>query len=243
MKKKTYVLGMALLLAGALAFAGAAQAAMWVGAELGANFIPSPSAKISPNGINSFNVNNILIAPAVIGGMTIGYDFVNSGFGAYGWPDWMKYFSIATDLTYNRLSVHNQTVTVAGNRVHLFPNADEADGYCVTWSFLLMAHYGFFPDSEVPTGRVVPYIGVGPGIMFSGINLGAWSAGQAGSTNIALVVEPGIRWMCMKNISIDTGFRWRYAAPQYSFSGVNGGKVELNSLSQLSVLVRANYHF
>ncbi len=41
----------------------------------------------------------------MIGGVTIGYDFVNAGFGAYAWPDWMKYFSFATDFTYNQLFI------------------------------------------------------------------------------------------------------------------------------------------
>ena len=44
------------------------------------------------------------------------------------------------------------------------------NGYVAVWTFLLMAHYGFLPDSEVPSGRVNPYIGVGPAIVFSGIN-------------------------------------------------------------------------
>ena len=34
----------------------------------------------------------------------------------------------------------------------------------VAWTFLFMAHYGFMPDSEVPSGRINPYIGVGPAI-------------------------------------------------------------------------------
>ena len=38
MKKKAYSLGVAVLLAALLAFAGVGQSAMWVGAESGANF-------------------------------------------------------------------------------------------------------------------------------------------------------------------------------------------------------------
>ncbi len=38
MKKKMYVLGMAVLVAALLALSGVAQSAMWVGAELGGNF-------------------------------------------------------------------------------------------------------------------------------------------------------------------------------------------------------------
>ena len=39
--KKIYVLAMVLLVAAVLALPGAAQSAMWVGGELGANFIGS----------------------------------------------------------------------------------------------------------------------------------------------------------------------------------------------------------
>ena len=39
--------------------------------------------------------------------------------------------------------------------------------------------------------------------------------------NVALVVEPGIRWVALTNVSIDTAFRWRYAAPSYSVNNVN----------------------
>ena len=42
MKKKTYVLGVAVMLAGLLALSGVAQSAMWVGAQLGGNFQPYP---------------------------------------------------------------------------------------------------------------------------------------------------------------------------------------------------------
>jgi len=47
---------------------------------------------------------NTFIRPSVIGGATIGYDFVNAGFGGRAWPDWMRYFSFAMDYTYNRLT-------------------------------------------------------------------------------------------------------------------------------------------
>ena len=43
----------------------------------------------------------------MIGGVTLGYDFVNTGFGAYAYPDWMKYFSFAMDFTYNRLTIQD----------------------------------------------------------------------------------------------------------------------------------------
>lgn len=241
MKKKTYVLSVAVLLAALLALSGVAQSAMWVGGELGGNFVGSSDLKATPNGGVGGTIGSVAINPSVIGGVTIGYDFVNAGFGAYAWPDWMKYFSFAMDLTYNRLVIPNQPVTFAGGNIRL----PSSDGYCVALTFLFMAHYGFFPDSEIPTGRVNPYIGVGPGIVWSGFDAAKLfgNTGQMSATNIALVVEPGIRWVCFKNVSIDTAFRYRYCAPSYSVSGVNGGEIDINSLNQFTFLVRANYHF
>ena len=223
MKKKTYVVGVAVLLAVLLALSGVAQSAMWIGAELGGNFPRSPMAKA--NGIELGGIN---FDGTVIGGATLGYDFVNSGTGAYAWPDWMKYFSIATDITYNPIRVHS----IGGNDV-----SSTDKGYCVAWAFLLMAHYGLFPDSVVPSGRVNPYIGVGPAIVWSGFNLGQFNGN---ATNVALVVEPGIRWVVLPNVSIDTSCRYRMAEPSYSFAGVD---TKLEPLHQLSFLVRANYHF
>ena len=57
--------------------------------------------------------------------------------------------------------------------------------------------------------------------------------------NVALVVEPGIRWVCLKNVSIDTAMRYRYAVPSWSNDSVT---LKL-TLNQFAFLVRANYHF
>jgi hypothetical protein len=234
MKKKIYVLGVAALLIALLAMSGVAQSAMWVGAELGGNF---PAASADTNVFGVPVSADVGFRPSVIGGATIGYDFVNSGFGAYAWPDWMKYFSFAMDITYNRLKVKNfNNISVGAFNLPGSVNVG-VDGYCVAWTFLFMAHYGFLPDSEVPSGRINPYIGVGPAIVWSGFD---FLATGVNSMNVALVVEPGIRWVCFKNVSVDTAFRWRYCAPSYSSGGVD---LNVSPLNQFSFLVRANYHF
>ena len=102
-----------------------------------------------------------------------------------------------------------------------------------TWAFMFAGRYGFFPDSEVPFGRLQPYVAVGPAIMFSslkpkvlanevslttGIPTGfvlTNSPGSQSSTNICLAVDAGIRYMCLKNVSIDISFKYRYAQPSY----------------------------
>lgn len=234
MKKKMYILGVAALVAAMLAMSGVAQSAMWIGAELGGNF-PAASANTNLFGISTSA--DLGFKPSVIGGVTLGYDFVNSGFGAHAWPDWMKYFSFATDLTYNRLQLHSiNNISVGPFNLPSSIGA-RADGYCLAWTFLFMAHYGFMPDSEVPSGRINPYIGVGPAIVWSGFDLGDINVN---AMNVALVVEPGIRWVALPNVSIDTAFRWRYCAPSFHSNGVD---LNVNPLNQFSFLVRANYHF
>jgi hypothetical protein len=245
MKKKISVLGVAALVA-LLALSGVAQSAMWVGAELGGNFNLGVDTKIS---VGAFSRDfTTEVRPSVIGGATIGYDFVNAGFGAYAWPDWMKYFSFAMDLTYNRLVIQDGGPGIG----RFFSPNSRLNGYEVAWTFLFMAHYGFLPDSEVPSGRINPYIGVGPAIVWTGIQ------GTAGiyyppntnpkynsrfgdnSMNVALVVEPGIRWVCLKNVSVDTAMRWRYSQPSWGDGLIN---VKANPLNQIAFLIRANYHF
>jgi hypothetical protein len=228
MQRRTYVIGVAVLLAALLTFSGVAQSAMWVGAELGGNLATGSEVKF--NGVLQGGVH---FHGSVIGGAAMGYDFVNSGIGGRAWPDWMKYFSVATDITYNKLSVHS----LGGVLVDELIPFKAIDGYCVAWTFLFMAHYGFFPDSEIPAGRVNPYIGVGPAIIWSGLNVGGVSGA---STNVALVVEPGVRWVVLQNVSIDTSFRYRLVRPDYTFNQLD---MTIQPLHQCSFLVRANYHF
>jgi len=260
MKKKMYVLGVAALVAALLAMSGVAQSAMWVGAEIGGNYNLGVNMSLNTGVFGTSG--NTSIQPSVIGGVTIGYDFVNAGFGAYAWPDWMKYFSFAMDLTYNRLTAHQ-----GSGIFRAVADRSKVNGWEFAWTFLFMAHYGFMPDSEVPGGRINPYIGVGPAIVWTGIdyklaaatpntnNAGAVPfgigfpavgldarVGNVGHSamNVALVVEPGIRWVCFKNVSVDTAMRWRYSAPSWSGDFVT---IKANPLNQIAFLLRANYHF
>jgi opacity protein-like surface antigen len=250
MKKKTYVVGVAVLLAALLAMAGVAQSAMWVGVELGGNFPASSDVKVNGNSTGS----NTNFNPAVIGGATIGYDFVNAGFGAYAWPDWMKYFSLVTDITYNRLDVYASS-SQGNGLANALPGGARLEGSALAWTWMLMAHYGFMPDSEIPTGRINPYVGIGPAIVWTTIDAGSvgfgpvpatgvpggtfQSIGGSTATNIALVAEAGIRWMAFKNVSVDTAYRFRWLEPSWD---VGPATVSV-PLYMHSFLVRANYHF
>lgn len=257
--KRSYrVLGMVLALTLVL-MPAAAMAAMWVGGEVGGNFTDNTDMRINDAAGRTWVARNVKVEPSVIGGLTIGYDFVNSGFLAYNWPDWMKYFSFAIDFTYNRMDIRNQQVAMTRNGVRWYavPNVNptllvsqgaRAEGYVAALTFLFMAHYGFFPDSVVPAGRVHPYVGVGPAVVFTGFDLGDLGMGNNSSADVALVVEGGVRVFALKNVSIDTAFRYRYARPSYSFTSggsvLPAGRTPVGLDANLfTFLVRANYHF
>ncbi len=257
------MIGLVVLLATVLALP--AQSAMWVGGDLGATFIGNSDIDVrvtAPGVAAAATAGNVHFDnPQVIGGLTIGYDFVNTGFGGYAYPEWMKYFSFATDFTYNRMSIRSQNlhlnnINVNGNIIQPFNlpvnvalPGTRMDGYMMAWTFLFMAHYGFLPDSEVPTGRLVPYVGVGPCILFTKTNLKSFG-GSWGSTDLALVAEGGLRFMALKNVSIDLAFRYRYAQPStYEFGsaavqGIGVSSVKLDTtVNSYSILTRVSYHF
>jgi opacity protein-like surface antigen len=253
MKKKMYVLGVAALVAAMLAMSGAAQSAMWVGAELGGNINAYPNIHVNGPDGRSFS-RTTEVRPSVIGGVTIGYDFVNSGFGAYAFPDWMKYFSFAVDYTYNRLVIQDGGPGIGS----AFSGNSRLNGTESALTFLFMFHYGFMPDSEVPSGRINPYLGIGPAVVFTGVqgtlpirtatvyvngvDVPVDRARSANfgdnAINVALVVEPGVRFMVMKNVSVDVAMRYRYSAPSYS----DLVTIKTN-LHQFAPLVRASIHF
>jgi opacity protein-like surface antigen len=114
-----------------------------------------------------------------------------------------------------------------------------------------MAHYGFMPDSEAPSGRINPYLGIGPAILWTAIE-GTWPTSFRGNqrlftsnygdlaTNVALVVEPGVRFMVFKNVSVDIALRYRYSSLAWEANNVT---IRTNSLHQFAPLLRASYHF
>jgi opacity protein-like surface antigen len=141
----------------------------------------------------------------------------------------MKYFGFYTDFSFHRLDARRQQFGFFDPAGDFVGNADfHSEGTVATWAFMFAARYGFFPDADVPFGRLQPYVAVGPAIMFSTqrpkIDNGApilnnFSAGSSDSVDVALAVDAGLRYMCLKNVSIDLSFKYRYANPGYSYSG------------------------
>jgi hypothetical protein len=250
MKRHTVSVVLGVFLAVALvALAARARAEMYVEGYLGGatasgmgqNFVvheshPNPTPPITTDG-STFGDFHLTYPgntePSVIGGVKLGTWFVHDGFAGYsGFPDWMKYFGFYTDFSYQRLEMPGQRLS-GGNYFNNGALANNvlgsisSDGMAATWAFMLAGRYGFLPDSVVPFGRLQPYVAVGPAVMFTTMDpkllangLGM-SPGADTVATIALSVESGIRYMCTKNVSLDLSFKYRYAQPSFSYSGIN----------------------
>lgn len=157
----------------------------------------------------------------VMGGLKFGYWFSPYGTYAVGnLPDWARYFGFYTDFSYQKLGFAEQRgkFNVGGAVGNVQFNTE---GNLVTWAFMFAGRYGFFPDSQLPFGRLESYLAVGPAIFFSDQRptFNNISPASKSSTNIGLAVETGARYFFNKAVSVQLSFKYRYFKPSYDFDG------------------------
>jgi len=283
---------LAVVMALAFLFVGAAHAEMYVEGYIGGNLTSSIGQTVNvhdvqagttpgggANGLSRYHLKyDGAVEPTVIGGVKVGTWFVKEGFAGWsGYPDWAKYLGFYTDFSYHRIYTRDNRVSGTDFFASNFPVGGgsaaigdagymKTEGMAATWAFMLAARYGFLPDSEVPFGRLQPYVAAGPAVMFSSMKPKIWtqrnnpsaafpntdlvmSPGTQGSTDIALAVDAGVRYMALKNVSLDISFKYRYANPHYNFSGQDGSLLvpahfSLNpTLNLYSFQAGVAYHF
>ena len=243
-KQVLALLGMVLVV-GLLVFVAPSQAEVYIEAYLGgvqganagmdvSNTIITPPREFTQHVAGQLD-------PAVLGGLKIGTWFVKEGFLGYNYPDWMKYFGFYLDFSYHRLNFRNQsgptTYNVIPANSDTMSNLFRSEGTAATLAFMFAGRYGFLPDSEVPFGRLQPYVAVGPAILFASqepaFNLfddrnanpliDIIEPGKQSGAFICLAVEAGLRWMALKNVSIDLSFKYRYAEPSFTYHYIDFG--------------------
>jgi hypothetical protein len=174
----------------------------------------------------------------------------------------------------NGVSTIAQNTTASGGGLFLGSAQNEfsSSGFAFTAALMFSARYGFMPDKEVPFGRLQPYIGAGPALFYATMDptltIFPHTLGQPGGTGtltqpnalvthmgsasdvtIGVEVEPGIRYMLTKCISVDLSFKYRYANPSFGFNFTEPFSGNANSvkfspdLNLYSAQIGIAYHF
>ena len=236
--KKSYVgAGIMLLAAILLVVPMQAGAEMYVEAYIGGVQAASSNLDLAIHRPEATEVGKFsypgTFDPAVVGGLKVGTWFVKEGVLGFNYPAWMKYLGFYLDFNYHRLDLRRQSGNIndfiGGTFIGNASSNFFSEGTAATLAFMFAARYGFLPDREVPFGRLQPYVAVGPAIMFTSqhphlfIPSSGYSVdGDSQSTAvIALALDAGVRWMALKNVSVDVCFNYRYAAPSLTYDFVD----------------------
>lgn len=173
----------------------------YVGIYGGASFAPVQDLNynrgaVLNNGINTaavgkFKVSGNTFDPGVVGGLKFGYFFKG-----------IPYLGLEgeTNVSPNRVRFQTRRVRpqVLGNNGVDLPNKD-----WINWNSALhiVGRYGFFKDSEVPFGRLQPYVGVGPGFLVT-------YDPEDSAKNFSIDAMAGIRYMMLKNVSAYVEYKY-----------------------------------
>jgi opacity protein-like surface antigen len=263
--------GLVLLAAMLLALPVGARAEMYIEAYLGGTLPASDSFNYSASPVAGYSYNTQVpgqFNPAVLAGIKLGTWFVKEGFLGFNYPDWMKYFGFYLDFSFHRLDLKQQQATYRENYFGLVNSGQlnfSSEGTAATLAFMFAGRYGFLPDSEVPFGRLQPYVAVGPALCFitqqPRFSFTSYTGpfltddldmSSKSNVVIALAAEAGVRWMALKNLSLDASFKYRYAQPSFTYTLSPGGNnfflvqhdITMDqTLNLFSFQLGAAYHF
>lgn len=120
----------------------------------------------------------------------------------------LPWLGVAFDVSYFRPAVDVQTVPL---------------------SVLLMARYGFLKDEEFPGGRLLPYVGIGPGLFISNAS-GTIGFQQVDDTskNVGLDFRAGLGFRIDSNWGVFAEYRFTHVSPSWSVDTF-GGKTDADT--------------
>ena len=173
------------------------------GVYLGASFAPSQdlsynNGAVFNNGVNltkvgKFTVFNNKFDTGVVGGIKLGYFF-----------KCVPYLGLEGESNVSPNNVSSQTRQVnppiLGSTRVTMPSTT-----LINWTTALhlVGRYGFFKDSEVPFGRLQPYVGICPAVV-------AMYDPNDSAKNFAIDVMGGLRFMLLKNLSAFVEYKYNH---------------------------------
>jgi opacity protein-like surface antigen len=190
------------------------------GGYLGVAFTPSQSLKYQDGfALNTGGTPLTAEGPAtlfsnkfntsLIGGLKLGY-FTHT-VPYLGW----EVESMANNSYVNRRTLSTNR-TIQGYNQAAVPN-----DFWINWTTALhlVGRYGFFPDKEVPFGRLQPYVGIGPAfiVLYEEVD---------SAKNFGIDVMAGLRYMFTKHISAFVEYKfnrqWAVEIESHPFYLPNG---------------------
>ena len=162
----------------------------YIGAGGGANFVGATNWKIQVPG-TTINKTLALTASPLFN-TKLGYFF-------HQFP----YLGLEGDLNYTRNKLRQQTFPLATHWFNI-TTASFSDTFDnVSFVLRVMGRYGFLPDSEIPFGRLQPYVGIGPGMEVALTQDGTLKT-------LALEASAGVKYMFLKNFSTYVEYKYAY---------------------------------
>ena len=219
-----------------LGLAVSANAGWWIGVGGGPSFGTTQDINVSTPFANN-TIYNAKIRTGFTTGIIGGYDFNDPK----QFPEWARFFGVTMDVGYTQMNFSAQTRAVATGQNIGFANVD---GGNTALTFMLVGRLPLMITSDYPNGRFQPYLGVGPGVVFSSMDFNNYGGSTVTSTNVALVTEAGIRYMVTPNFSASLAYRYRYLPSSQEVSLPGVGNVNLAGTQNTSqALLRVAYHF
>jgi hypothetical protein len=204
----------------------------FVGGFLGAAFVPNTNWTYQAGGLST-TADSMKIDSGITGGVKVGYFF-----------DSIPVFGIEGE---GSIGSHRQPSQTFGlNPPFLGATTGQVSGQSMlawTMAFHFLGRYGFFPTTEIPFGRLQPYVGIGPGLV-------VLYAEADSAKNFSLEFEAGLRYMFTKNLG---GFleyklsqQWQVELDSqtllFNNTGITTNKVTFD-FTRNQIVLGLSYHF
>jgi opacity protein-like surface antigen len=216
----------------------------YAGGFLGVAFTPSQDLKyqdgftLNTGGPFSTNENPATLfsnkfSNSLTGGLKLGY-FTHT----------VPYLGLEVESMVNNSYVNRRSLSTS-RPIQGFNQAAVPNDFWINWTTALhiVARYGFFPDKEVPFGRLQPYVGIGPAfiVLYEEVD---------SAKNFGLDVMAGLRYMFTKHISgfVEYKFNRQWAVeieshPFYLPNGTEGRGLTTFDFDCHKVVAGVAYHW
>jgi opacity protein-like surface antigen len=216
----------------------------YAGGYLGVAFTPSQDLRYT----EGFSLNNGLTSPTFQGPATLFNNKFNNSltgglkFGYFN--DRIPYLGLEVESSVNNSYVNRRTLSlnrpIQGSTLAAVPN-----DFWVNWTTALhlVGRYGFFPDKEVPFGRLQPYVGIGPCfvVLYEEVD---------SAKNFGIDVMAGVRYMFTKHIGAFVEYKYNHqwdveieAHPFYLPNGTEGRGMAHLDFDCHKVVMGVTYHW